>query len=320
MNDVISKLVTEIGKTMKDFASGKLSLPAAGEAYERLLGECEQLEEELTRKDATEIVHGILYYHNVHNCCLHSGVYVRKRGAVLPVAWAGDASMTGRIAAALSVEHGDAASDLIRIGGERTGFSSHVIYAKKITGSTEPLLFAALSSSNHFTEELFNKAGNILSIIFQGNACPVQQYSYFNEIRKNVDDFIDRHLDKNHEIHAAIFVFRNIEKIFSHMGFHTLLDVSKQITNTLAGAFPSDSFCVNPSLRMYLMFIPSLRGREDEIKKIKVEFYYEGLSLPFQRLNLPIDMKSSRERLWYDIFQFENYIITGDALSCGEDR
>ncbi len=320
MNDVISKLVTEIGTTMKDFASGKLSLPAAEEAYERLLGECEQLEEELTRKGATEILHGILYYHNVHNCCLHSGVYIQKRGTVMPVAWVGDSSMTGRIAAALSVEHADAANDLICLGGERTGFASHVIYAKKIKATPEPLLFAALSSSNHFTRELFNKAGNILSIVFQRNACPVQQYSYFNEIRKNVDDYIDRHVDKNHDIHVAIFIFRNIEKIFSHMGFHTLLDVSKQITNTLASAFPADSLCVNPSLRMYVMFIPSLRGREEEIKKIKVEFYYDGLSLPFQRLDLPLDMKSNRERLWYDIFQFENYIITGDALSCGEDR
>lgn len=320
MNEVISRLVSEIGKTMKDFAGGKLSLPAAEEAYEMLLSECEQIEEEMTRKEATEIVHGILYYHNVHNCCLHSGVYVRKRGTVIPVAWVGDSSMAGRIASALSLEHADSADDVVRIGGERTGFSSHVLYAKKIAGTAEPLLFAALSSSNHFTEELFVKAGNILAILFQGNACLVQHYSYFDEVRKNVDDYIDRHLDRNHEINVAIFIFRNLEKIFQHMGFHTLLDVSKQITNTLENAFPSGSLCVNPSFRMYLVFIPSLRGREDEIKKIKVEFYYQGLSLPFQRLNLPLDIQSRRERLWYDILQFENYILTGDALSCVEDR
>lgn len=320
MNDVISKLVTEIGKTMKDFARGKLPLPAAEETYERLLGECERLEDEMTREEADKIIHGILYYHNVHNCCLHSGVYVRTKEKVNPVASVGDSSMTGRIAAALSLEHVDVANELIRIGGDRTGFSSHVVYAKKITAAAEPFLFAALSSSNHFTEELFSKAGNILSILLQGNTCPVQQYSYFDEIRKNVDDYIERHLDRNHEIHVVIFIFRSIEKIFNHMGFHALLDVSKQIVSTLAGAFPSDSLCVNLSFRMYLVFIPSLRNREEEIKKIKVEFNYQGLSLPFQRLNLPLDVKSNRKRLWYDIFQFENYIIAGDSLSCGEDR
>jgi len=320
MNDLVTKLVTEIGNTMKDFAQGKLPLPAAEEAYGRLLKECVQLEEEMTRKEAAEIVHGILYYHNVHNCCLHSAVYVRNAGTVVPVVSVGDPSMTGRIAAALSLEYIDDADEIIRIGGDRSGFSAHVVYAKKITQTKYPLLFAALSSSNHFTEEFFARAGNMLSILFQGNACPAQQYSYFDEVRKNVDDYIDRHLDRNHEIHVVIFVFRNIEKILSHMGFHTLLDVSKHITNMLHGAFPSDSLCVNPSFRMYLVFIHSLRGREDEIKKIKVEFNYQGLSLPYQRLSILLDIHSKRERLWYDVFQFENYIITGDSQLCGENR
>lgn len=320
MNDVISKLVSEIGETMKDFARGKLVFPAAEEAYERLLHECERLEAELTHEDASEMVRGILYHHNVHNCCLHSGVYVRRKETIIPLITIGDFSMAGRIAIALSHERADTGEGVFRIGQEKTGFSAHVVYAQKINEAGEPLLFAALSSSNHFTEDLFTRAGNIIKILFQTSTCPVQYYNYFDEVRKKADDFIDRHLDRNHDINVGIFIFRNIEKIFSHMGFHTILDVSKEIIKTLSAAFPSDALCVNPSFRMYLVFIPVLRGRDDEIKKLKVEFYYQGLSLPFQRLYLPVGTGNGRERLWYDIFQYENYIIAGDAISCGDDR
>jgi hypothetical protein len=313
MDDAIAQLITDITETMKRFAKGELVLPAAEKEYERLLAECETLEAELPG-EASGIVRGILYYHNVRNCCLHSGVYVRKKGAVVPLVFAGDAAMAERVARAIAGERIDASEEVYRIDAEKAGFSAHVVYAKKISQAQQPLIFAALSSSVHFTEEVFGRAGDLLLLIFQGNICAVQQYSYFDEIRKSVDEYLDKHTGRNREVAVSIFIFRNIETIFSHMGMHTLLDVSKTIQKTLVDAFPPESLFVNPSFRMYVVFTPVLRGRGEEIKKQKVEFAYQGLALPMQRLTLPFNAESSRKRLWHDIFQFKDYILSGDCM------
>ena len=90
MRDEISKLILDIGGAMKDFSRGRISLSDAEAAYARLAGEYGRIEGELRNDDATGLLEGILYHHNIRNFSTHSGIYLERKGTVTPLVFLGD--------------------------------------------------------------------------------------------------------------------------------------------------------------------------------------------------------------------------------------
>ncbi|MCX7677691.1 MAG: hypothetical protein N2316_00580 [Spirochaetes bacterium] len=306
-------LVEEIGAIMKDFAKGNIPLSVAEEAYERLSGECERLESDLENPFSPHLVQGILYHHNVKNCCIHSGLYVRNNNSIHPMCAIGEAQIAKKISEVLTKQKISENSTVYRIGGEIMQFPSHTLYAVKIGTDARSPIFGALTSSTHFAEEVFLYTAHFLSILLKIEVGTVQHYNYFSEIKKQVSEFLGENLSLNRDINIAVFIFRNIEKIFSHMGFRILLDVAATIKKTIQDSFGTNTLCVYPSLRLFVAFTPLLPHREEEIRKKKIEFYYQGLAIPFQRINLPLRIVDAKERIWYDIFHFEDYVCRGDV-------
>jgi hypothetical protein len=314
MREEISHLILDIGDAMKDFSRGRTPLADAEAAYARLAGEYGRLEAELRNDEATGLLEGILYQHNIRNFSHHSGIYLNRKDAVTPLVCCGDEAMASRVAAELRRHAADLASSEVRhLEPESTGGLSQALHAVRVASAGKDVIyFASLSSSPFFSDEAFAYTGAILGIMIEGNAAADQHYSYFAGIKNEADAFIRKNMDQSHDIMTNILIFRNIEKIFSHMGFNTILDVSDQIRQTLAESFPTGSLCVAPSFRMYLVFTRHLRKRGAELKSNRVEFIYRGITLPFQRLNMQLDVSSHRDSFWYDIFQFEDYVLTGD--------
>ncbi len=313
MRDEISKLLLDIRGTMKDFSRGKMDLAAAEEAWAQLGERCALMEEELLNDDAAGLIEGALYRHNTSNFSHHSGLYHGRSGGTVPLVHCGDSATAALVAAALTRNLSrDAPPGLRHLEPESTGGLSHTVHVMTVARGPEPVHFASLSSSPHFSDETFTSTGSVLRLMVKGHVGGGRHYSYFTETKKKAERFIGANVDQNHDIMTSIFIFRNIEKIFLHMGIITILDVSENIKLALANAFPAGSLCVNPSFRMYLVFTRHLKNRGAELKNTKVEFVYRGITLPFQRLNLPLDASSRRDGLWYDIFQFEDYVLTGD--------
>lgn len=314
MREEISKLDLDIGETMKDFSRGKLSLPDADKAYARLSEEYGRLEAELRNEEASGLLEGVLYHHNIRNYSNYSGIYLGRKDAITPIVRCGDESMAARVAGALRGRVSDLASgDVRNFGPESDGGLAQTLHAVRVaTAGPDFIYFASLSSSPYFSDEAFAYTGAILGLMIEGHAAPEQYYGYFPVIKQEADDFIRKNMDQSHDIMTNIFIFRNIEKIFSHLGFHTMVDVSDHIRLTLADNFPSGSHCAAPSFRMYLVFTRHLRKRGAELKNNRVDFVYRGITLPFHRLNISLDVSSHRDSFWYDIYQFEDYVLTGD--------
>jgi len=314
MRDEISKLILDIGGAMKDFSRGRISLSDAEAAYARLAGEYGRIEGELRNDDATGLLEGILYHHNIRNFSTHSGIYLERKGTVTPLVFRGDAAQAARIAETLRQRASDlATSDVRHYEPEGTGGLAQTLHAVRVaTAGPDTVCFAALSSSPWFSDEAFAYTGAILALMVEGHAAQEQDYSYFSVIKNQADAFIRAHMDQSHDIMTNIFIFRNIEKIFSHLGFYAILDVSETIRRTLADNFPAGTLCLAPTPRMYLVFTRHLRKRGADLKGNRIDFIYRGITIPFQRLNLDLDVSSHRDSFWYDIFQFEDYVITGD--------
>ncbi len=316
MREEISKLVREIGSTIKGFSRGSMSLEDAESACSRLQDDYLSLEAELKNENARGIMEGVLYNHNAANFSLHSGLYLMDKKDVSPLFYYGDGGIAERTAAALLRNRGPFnPGEIQRLGTENTEGLSLDLHVTPVSSTRSlTVLFAALSSSPYFSPETFAYTGSVLNHLLDGNALSSQNYCYFAEIRRTADIFITANLDRSHDIMTTILIFRNIEKIFNHLGFFTLIDVSDSIKSEITGIFPRNSLCINPSLRMYLVFTRHMKGRDSEIRNIKTEFRYRGISLPHQRLHLPLEMSDHRESFWYDVFQFEDYVISGDRF------
>lgn len=317
MPEKIKDLIMSVSKSLKDYGNGSLSYDDAKDEYQRLLQIYRTIEKEENVDNPSRFLEGLCYYHNMKNFSIFSGVY-RVSNGINPMAYYSDDAIHAKILSSLN-KNIELIKDnpYLKISSDKTENLSHDIYVSRLySDGADFILFIAASSSEFFSMDIFSHSANIFKELTSDyKKTNSNQNNYYNDILNQMRDYLLQNIDGKHHIIADVYIFRNIEKIFLHLGIYTLLKISNEIYNIINTHFNKKSKIYIPSMKEYIVLSKQLKQSGITIKnKRKIEFNFQGITIPYQTIKITIDSKDSLYKFLNDVFMFESYVLTGDMM------
>ncbi len=313
MDEPTKGLVVAVKETLKDFTACLLSTEDCRLRYKQLASDCETLERGVARREG--VLASLCYAHSTENFALFTGIYRIDLEELTALSFCGDDGFNLSILSlwdAISSRLKD--KRFVSIPSGETHSLPHTIYACLVPGECRmQLMFAAVSSSQFFSEKEFLEAARVVGTLRDAaeNEMHPQYFSFFSDRRSVVDKWITARVDEGLSVYAHYFLFNMVERIFSHMGLPEMFKISASIMETLnaqCGALNAVVFGL--SMREYLVLIPDPAGTGCEKKK--VSFEYHGSSIPSQSSAFTIRKEEDIINFWNEVMEFERRLAGGE--------
>ncbi len=318
MSNNIDNLIISVSNTLKNFAEGRLPHEKAKDEYNNLFAKYKKIIKKQGKSRTPDQLGGLCYFNNTENYSLLSGIYNIKTDGIFPIASYGDGSLNSGVIKVLSDNRNKFTENQmqqIQPGEDKTLL--HNIYIFPFSqDKTAKIVFVSVSSSSFFSEDKFLFLGKLIKNIFSVmlDRSRELENNCFITISDEVEKYINDNIDNEHSIRITLFVFNMLEKIFNHMGIHSIFESSDEILNVLNENYRYNSQCYALSIRDYIVL--ERINKNDTAKRsiIKPEFLYKNINIPYNSLKIIIDTKGYAYSLWNKIMTFENYLSTGDII------
>ncbi len=318
MSKDINNLIISVGNTLKEFADGNLSNKEAASGYNKLLARYNNISDRQKKISGVNQAEGLCYYNNINNFSLLTGIYEIENDDIYYLAYYGDTNLNFRTMKAILNNRGLIIDNtMLEIPPLDNDQLLHKIFLYPvISGKTKKTVFASVSSSNFFSEDKFLFLAKLIKNIFSVQFDRSMRFNnnYFYALSDEIEDYLRNNIDGEHSVQVTLYVFNMLEKIFSHTGIHTLLEISDGIFNTIKDNYRHNSKCFTLSIRDYIAVEKISKNDNFKINKQKLEFKYKNINIPYHSLKLKLDVKESIQSLWDQIMTFENYLATGDIV------
>lgn len=317
MNEEIDQIVLTIKNSMEEFSNGSVPLSVARERYKNLLSAINSREINIQKTKNPNPLFGICYHHNIENFSIYSGIFRATDRGLERVIYSGDNGINSNLLLlgrniALKIKEGS----VIKFNPDKnTGFSQTIYIYHLNTTNNRALIFIAVTSSSFFSEKKFTDTAEALKTIY----ADIEEEFYplidkhFTKIQNKINNRIKDTLTSNQKIKVEYYMFNMIEKIFSHMGLSSLLEISGEIVQTLKKNSSPVSVIFAVSLKEYIVLNFLKKGEQPKQEKNRMDFIYKGINIPSNSIRLQITSQQEVYQFWEDIFQFEHYIISGDV-------
>jgi hypothetical protein len=318
MSNNIDNLIISVSNALKDFAEGKLTQEKAKDEYKKLYSRYNKLIKKQGKDKTLNKLAGFCYYNNTENFSLLSGIYNLNADKISCIASFGDSGLNPGVTKAIS-ENLDkfSGNQLLQIQpGEDKTFLHNIYLFPFPMGKTGSVIFVSVSSSSFFSEEKFQFLGklikNIFSVMMDRSQEP--ENNCFITISDEVEKYLNDNIDNEHSVRVTLFVFNMLEKIFNHMGMHSIFEASDEILIVLKDIYGYNSKCHTLSTRDYIVLERIRKDDTAKNNKTRPEFQYKNINIPFNSLKIIVDKKESIYSFWNKILTFENYLSTGDII------
>ncbi|GEM_PF-729841 len=304
----IQELLLAISQSLKDFTGGMISSSDARQRYTATRATCAAIEKRLKTAHSNRLLEGFCYRHNIDNFTLASGMYRYTVQGLQPFFYYGDTALTAAVSEILSNAAPTMTEKTIAIlKPESHRVLPHTVVAYPVaTAFDEMLIFTAVTSSRFFSEKRFLVTAERLSrlcIELVAKLHPVH-IDYFSAIRHTIDNDITYRLNHGARLEAAYYVFPMLAKIFNHMGFDSLLEISSEITATLRAACRQNAGIHCVSLREYVTLETHAEGGANHRAKKRLDFVYKGITIPYQKKIIALEPADGPQPLWDIVYRF----------------
>ncbi len=311
----INSLILSIQSAMNDYTEGNISFEEAKEEYKNLLGIYNKLEADNKKEEGPNIISGLCYYNNIENFSLLSGIYHLSSKKTTQIAYYGSESLNSKTMNTILDNINNIKGNRMIMIQPDGSHMLHPIYVYPLfTEKNDKIVFATVSSSTYFSKEKFSAEGKLFKELFSITR-PESHYlevNYFDKISNKIDKYLQVNVDDEYYIQATLFVFNIIEKIFNHLGIHSLIDISNLIMDNLKSNFKENSECFALSVRDYLVLQKLRKDCKSDEKKTNIEFRYNDINIPYKTLNLDLETGDSIHNFWNKILLFEYYLEADD--------
>lgn len=283
------ELVKEIHGTLDELSTGIISPSDAEKNLKDLERRYSILEKECSAGDGRNTLEGLCCNHNSGNCAIYTGILEISSSRQSVLSSFGPMPLSEkiiRICASRAASLEDKMYITVKPGDEPELKNDLHIYPFRKTGHTFYTV-VSLSSSSLFNSNAFIHFGNFIDMLFPtGKDHPCGVMDTFHSMRHYIDQNVDRY-----SLHAQVYHFPDLDRIFSHAGIHTLFDVSdqieKQMTEMWGGSIPRFTI----SLKEYALIVPREKGQP--ISYLTGDFSYKGIPLPFLSKNIDLDQEGA---------------------------
>jgi hypothetical protein len=283
------ELVKAIHETLDDVSTGILSAEAAEKSLEDLESRYKELAAAVSGGDGRNTLEGMCCNHNSGNCAIFTGIIeigAKKSTILSSYGPAALAEKVLRICTSRIPSIENRMYQSVKPDDEPELKNDLHIYPFRKTGH-DHYAVAALSSSALFSRDAFIHFGNLIDSLFPvGKDHPCGVIDTFHSMR----DYIDRNIER-YSLHAQVYHFPDLDRIFSHAGIHTLFDVSDQIEKQMTELWGSNIPRFTISLKEYALIVPREKGLPAGY--LSGEFSYKGIPLPFHSENIDLDHENA---------------------------
>ncbi len=307
MKQEISELVKKVNSTLREFSGGSITLEEARSRYAALDKTCHALETGLARENASGFLEGICYHHNANNFTVTSGIFCLDRSGARTLCYYGTEKLALKIAGFLQDRFRERpAADIEHVPPSPESGLMHTTHLQRLyEGAGETIIFAALSSSPRFSDDIFSWTGDIITqIIFGGSLFPYR-INYYDAVARDIFDYVRLNSDSNHQMIAHLFTFPGLESTFIHMGIRTLFDGSRDICRQISALFEHPSPCFRLSLKEYVI-ITKMRRSDPVPRQLKrASIFFKGIAVPHRHIEFVLSDEQSLRRFWWEAFRGE---------------
>jgi hypothetical protein len=283
------ELVKAIHSALDDISTGNLSVSEAEKNLQVLEKRFSDLSKEITSGDGQNTLEGLCCNHNSGNCAIYTGILEVSSSRQSVLSSFGPQALSEkiiRLCAKKMQSFEDKMYVTVKPDDEPDLKNDLHIYPFRKTGHNFYVV-ASLSSSSLFNQDAFIHFGNFIDMLFPtGKDHPCGVMDTFHSMRR----YIDQNME-HYSLHAQVYHFPDLDRIFSHAGIHTLFDVSdqieKQMTEMWGGSIPRFTI----SLKEYALIIPREKGQP--ISHLTGDFSYKGIPLPFLSKNVDLDQEGA---------------------------
>jgi hypothetical protein len=286
----IQQLALDIRNTLSHISEGKLKGETALEKTSAIEKQFNQLLNSLKPDNGQNSLEGLCYNHNAENCSLLTGIYEMNSEKSSCISQFGGKDLSDKIIPILT-RHARNCQEksYSAIDSETEPVLKNTLHLYPFRKSGKSLItVASLSSSQLFDKGMFIHFGNFLDMLFPtGKDHPCGVIDTFHSIKA----YIERNLS-SFDLHAQIYLFPDLDKIFSHAGTHTLFDVSASIEKQMSDIWGDQIPRFTISLKEYVVIVPDDKGhgRNDLLKS---DFIYKGIPLPHIAKSIALDREDA---------------------------
>jgi len=282
----IQQLALDIRNTLSHISEGKLNGHAALEKTLLLEKRFGRLRDSLKPDNGQNSLEGLCYNHNTENCSLLTGIFEINSEKSHCIAQFGGKELSDRIMPILT-QYANICQEksYSAIDPETEPLLKNTLHIYPFRKSGKSMIaVVSLSSSQLFDKGMFIHFGNFLDMLFPtGKDHPCGVIDTFHSIRS----FIKRNHDA-FDLHAQIYLFHDLDTIFSHAGTHTLFDVSASIEKQMSEIWGDQIPRFTISLKEYVIIVPEDKGHGKN-DLLKSDFYYKGIPLPHISKSVTLD-------------------------------
>ncbi len=317
MNTQVKELVNSIKKVLQDYTKNQITTENLKVRLKEFISNYKMLETGLSRKSGTEILRGVCYYHNIENFTLLTGIYKVSKDEILPLAYYGDAGCHKIVSnlnpiILVSLPAGKA---MTIPEGEIPGFA-HTIHIKSmISGKDYSYFLAAVASSRFFSHQKFSHCADVFSNLLYEIVIESQTYTldYSGTVRNEVESLASALLAKKNIVYARYFTFSLVGRIFNHLGPNSLLEIPDIIVDTFRKNIPGNPVIFPCSLWEYIILSLEKPEKLHSKSQKKIEFLYQGITLPYHTLYQIIDSRADLVAFWDHIAKLQYEYVNGET-------
>jgi hypothetical protein len=286
----INALIEQISETIRTRSEGSLSVPRTKEAYTKLLRQYSLIEQKYVSTHAKGFVKGLLYHHNTHNNAALTALFHMRKGAPVPIAYAGDKLLLNALPELIRNEFSSLSEDetkRVRLG-DRSGQTFSLVLKKMIV-ARDPVFLASVTSSTLFNTAHFDYCASLLRSMYERNLdlrSPIMMI-YINNIATDISSIVKSQEGGN--IYIDHFMLRLPRGSFLHAGVYTLVEFSDSIVNMLKSKYPESVRIFIISLDTYLVVYGDDIQSSLDLKRNRINFEFHGNSIPFRVEQAAID-------------------------------
>lgn len=315
IND-INSLLQSIRGTIKSYREGRLSLKRTIEDYDKKLLQYKELEQSIISLHSQGFLKGLLYHHNVNNYSKLTALFYSSRKDLSVIDYYGDDKLL-EILPELIIRKFKLLEEnkVNKIFLHNRKGLTYNLFIRLITIKSKNFFLGTVTSSHYFNLNDFQFYSELIRKICINSIklnLPMS-FDYYNGISVKLTNYVNHHIEKKGAVTANIFVFKDIVKIFGHMGISTLADISRSLSNTLKNSFPDNAEVFIPSINTYIVLKPENSISDDssvDNSKNKIQFSYNDITIFYKEKQHFIDSSQLLYDFWEEILLFENSILT----------
>ena len=309
------KKLIGIHDTIKGFLDGTVSRHDAEEVYTAYTRDYMTIQQGNLTMGRTNHVKGLLYAHNVHNFSKLTALLQKNEESVSTVHYAGNKKILDAIHDIVKERvQRQKGSTLESMVIQRSDELEFRLFYTTIAAGTGFLYLVSVTSSHYFNEKLFGLLRCMVedlfktALLYQSPLCIDFLHNNSNKLRK----YFTGSALLQPKI-SVIYIFPGIDRIFGHLGFNRIREVSDFIMNRILDAHKAETELLQFAITTYIAMIHNDQ-EEDKKKKKKVDFLFDGITIPYKTRTIELRGEISIYTYLDEVYSFQNQCIASSHL------